>query len=183
MVSLGFLHVTNATYMMTTSTQADAGEKSILVRMCHSQSIVATSREAPSDDLLAIDLFLCIDPIEHTGPLSIRAGRILLEGRRVAGAGDLGDDRCDAFLQPALLPDCQLCTVAIQASDYQHARCGRLRRCIWREEVVDRNDAALAFDGVLVRDLDFDDWVLHKTIRASLIVRLFSFVSSYPVPL
>ena len=110
------------THMVASTTQADASEQSVVVRVCHSQRIVAARRKAPDDDLLVVDRLLSIDPVKDAGPLAVWTRRVLSEGRGVASAWNFCDDGCDTFLKPSLLPDRKLCAITVEPGDDQDAR-------------------------------------------------------------
>ena len=130
--------------------------------VCNTESVIASGREAPDDDLLRVDCFLAVDPVEDGGPLAVGRGRILASGRRVTGAGDLVDEGTDTFHAETLLPHSQFGAVAVEAGHDNDKRAWLRGRCLRREEEVDWDhigDVIGRF--VLVRDEDFFDGVFH----------------------
>ena len=131
--------------------------------VCDTEGVVASGREAPDDDLLRVDCFLAVDPVEDGGVLAVGRGGILARGRRVTSAGDFVDEGTDALHPETLLPDSQFSAVAVETS-HDNDKGARFRgRCVgWQEEVDwdDVSDIVRRF--VLVRDENFFDRVFHQ---------------------
>ena len=133
------------------------------MRVCDSEGVVAASGEAPDDDLLRIDCFLAVDPVEDGGVLAVGRGGILARGRRVTSARDFVDQSTDALHAETLLPDSQFSAVAVEASHNDDKRARFRGRCVgWQEEVDwdDVSDVVRRF--VLVRDENFFNGVFHQ---------------------
>ena len=104
-------------HMMTPPSKRDRRKNSIFMRMRKTNGVVSTSRETPVDDLLIVDLWLLVNPVEQTTPLSVGARDVAGEGGRVAGPRDLDNDGRDTLLAPAFLPARELGAVPVEAGE------------------------------------------------------------------
>src|SRR2546423_1491275 len=108
-------------HVVRTAAKGDACHHSVLVSMCQTDRVVATSGEPPIDNLLVVDHFLCVDPVQQTRPLPVRARRISLCCWRVTCARDLDDDRSTTLHGPSVHPSSQFGPVTIKPGENKDA--------------------------------------------------------------
>jgi hypothetical protein len=149
-------------HVVSATTKRHDTSKLIMMRVCHSDSIVPTSTESPAAHLVLDDVLLRRNPLKHTCPFSL--GRLGVIGRsgRVTSSGNLEDECRNTNLTPSLHPYAELGTVAVKTRhDYEERSRGL---AAVRVEVVSRNLRTLAFNGMLVGHLDFVNWVLAEAV-------------------
>src|SRR5271154_942214 len=144
--------------------------------MCQTDRVVATSREPPIDNLLVVDHFLCVDPVQQTRPLPVRARRISLCCWRVTCARDLDDDSSTALHGPSMHPSGQFGPVAIKPGENKDAWGFVASRGSCWDAQGDLNCVTFAGDGVFVWKTDIVDWGIHHAVPFSVL-----FIRAYDI--
>lgn len=167
-------------HMMHTTAQIDSTKQAIMMCVCRSCRVVATSRESPCTQLLIVNPFLRVYPVQQSIPLPIGTLDVLWICWRISCTWNFKHDYCDTEPPPAFRPDTQLCPVSVQTChDYDTWRRLLLRSAV-RYLQEDRKNILVFTSFVLVWNVDlvYGREALHFSIQ--LVALQYDFLALVP---